>query len=189
MRPVTYIGTTALALAFSSAILGQSRLYEDFVPEGSLHLGQAMASMSREALIKQKPLYEAVTAAGIKDADIADGSLVAVRIFCCGGITKELSAEVSNSRLVFVPRGYEVGPDDIVEFRVGHAAKGKVSPVLNTVTGVVQKGGTGAETCWWDPRDETKWLRVLFCDWMPAKGWVKQEGVNPAWFKPAEHRR
>jgi len=39
--------------------------------------------------------------------------------------------------------------------------------------------------CWWDPKNDELWLRVLYCDWMPNEGWIKQNGINPAWFKPA----
>ena len=118
------------------------------------------------------------------DADIVDGSVVAARIFCCGGITKELSAEVRNSLFLYVPKGQDVGPGDIVELRVGHPAEGSNPAVMNSVTRIVQKSGKEDGTCWWDPKNDRLWQRILYCEWMPKEGWVKQGGMTPAWFKP-----
>jgi len=162
----------------------QSRVYEDFVPAGSLHLGQVMTAAKRDDIVRIKPLYESVKTTGISDADIVDGTVVAVRIFCCGGITKESSSEISNSLFLYVAKDVEVGIGDIVEFRVGHVAAGGTPALINSVTRVAQKSGKDEGTCWWDPKNDRLWLRVLYCDWMPAEGWIKQGGVSPAWFKP-----
>ena len=56
-----------------------------------------MVAAETEQIMKMEPLYEAVKTTGIDDADIIDGTVVAVRIYCCGGLTKESSSEVRNS--------------------------------------------------------------------------------------------
>jgi hypothetical protein len=162
----------------------QSRAYEDYVPAGSLHLGQVIAIAKRDEVVKMKPLYEAVKTTGVDDADIVDGTVVAARIFCCGGLTKESSSEVRNSLFLYVPKGIEVGMGDIVELRVGHIAQGGSAALMNSVTRVVQKSGKDEVACWWDPKNDRLWQRVLYCDWMPKEGWIKQEGMGPAWYKP-----
>jgi len=169
----------------ATSCLAQSKAYEDFVPAGSLHLGQVTAAAKTEQIMKMKPLYEAVKTTGIDDADIVDGTVVAVRIYCCGGLTKESSSEVRNSLFLYVPKGMGVDIGDTVEFRVGHVAEGGKSAVMNTVTRIVQKSGKDDGACWWDPKNDKLWLRVLYCEWMPKEGWTKQEGISPAWFKAA----
>jgi hypothetical protein len=173
------------ALLFAgTSFAEQSRVYEDYVPTGALHLGQVMVAAKSDQIFKMKPLYDAVKTTGIDDADIVDGSVVAARIYCCGGITKELSAEVRNSLFLYVPKGLDVGPGDIVELRVGHPAEGGNSAAMNSVTRIVQKSGKDDSTCWWDPKNDSLWQRILYCEWMPSEGWVKQGGMTPAWFKP-----
>ena len=123
-----------------------------------------MTAAKRDDIVRIKPLYEAVKTTGISDADIVDGTVVAVRIFCCGGITKQSSSEVSNSLFLYVPKDVEVGIGDIVEFLVGHVAEGGTPALINSVTRVVQKSGKDEGTCWWDPKNDRLWLRVLYCD-------------------------
>ena len=178
---ILLVGTLSIA---GTSFAEQSRAYEDYVPAGALHLGQVIAAAKRDEIFKMKLLYEAVKTTGIDDADIVDGSVVAARIFCCGGITKELSAEVRNSLFLYVPKGQDVGPGDIVELRVGHPAEGSNPAVMNSVTRIVQKSGKEDGTCWWDPKNDRLWQRILYCEWMPKEGWVKQGGMTPAWFKP-----
>jgi len=178
------------ALLFCGLLAGkpcfaeQSRVYEDYVPAGSLHLGQVIAAGKRDQIMNMKPLYEAVKTLGVDDADIADGTVVMARIFCCGGFTKESSAEVRNSLLLYVQKGMDAGLGDMVELRVGHVAEGGNPAVMNSVTRIVQKSGQDDGTCWWDPKNDRLWQRILYCEWMPKEGWIKQEGMTPAWFKP-----
>ena len=177
---IVFLGT----LIAGASLAAQSRAYEDYVPAGALHLGQVIEAAKRDEILKMKLLYEAVRTTGIEDADIVDGTAVAARIFCCGGITKELSAEVRNSLFLYVPKGLDVGLGDIVEFRVGHPAEGGSPAVMNSVTRIVQKSGKDDGKCWWDPKNDRLWQRILYCEWMPAEGWVKHDGMAPAWFKP-----
>ena len=135
---ILLVGTLLVA---GTSFAAQSRIYEDYVPAGALHLGQVIDAAKRDQILKTKALYEAVKATGADDADIVDGSVVAARIFCCGGITKALSSEVSNSLFLYVPKGLDVGLGDIVELRVGHPAEGGNLAVMNSVTRIVQKSG------------------------------------------------
>jgi hypothetical protein len=183
-------GAIMAALLFPGLLVSQacfaeqSRAYEDYVPAGSLHLSQVIAVATRDQIVKMKQLYEAVKTMQVDDADITDGRVVAARIFCCGGLTKESSSEVRNSLFLYVPKGMDVGLGDIVELRVGHVAEGGQPALMNAITRVVQKSGNDDGACWWDPKNESLWQRVLYCEWMPKEGWIKQGGMGPAWFKP-----
>ncbi|MBI3621521.1 MAG: hypothetical protein HY208_04965 [Nitrospirae bacterium] len=158
------------------------RIQYDEVPANSLHLGEAMVVFHRSDVLKDesKPTYAALLAAGIKDSDIKDGSLVFVRIYCCGGPNERVSAPI-----LYVPSGLEVKQGDIVEFVAGRRPqKGDVG-LLNIATRIVQRYDERSPSCRWDPPDNRLWQRVLYCDWMQESGWVKQGGIAPAWFKPA----
>jgi hypothetical protein len=138
----------------------------------------------RIEVVQNKPLYDAIIASGIKDSEIVDGSVIVARIYCCGGMTENLSSEKANARVLYVPKGLNVALGDIVEVRAGRPPENKDAGLLNIVTRVVQRYGVENGNCWWDPKDDRLWLRVLYCDWMPREGWVKQEGLHPAWYKP-----
>ncbi len=75
----------------------------------------------------------------------------------------------------FIPAEIEVEAGDIVEIRTGSLPKGGKSSV-NTIVRVVQKKDDPAGTCRWEPRDRN-YSRVLYCDWMPEKGWVRYKGT------------
>lgn len=90
-----------------------------------------------------------------------------------------------DSRVLHVPRPLKLELGDFVEFKVGRPPENDDGGRLNTVTRVVAKQGDKLESCWWDPRNDRLWQRVVYCDWMSKEGWVKQGGVSPAWYKPA----
>ena len=155
------------------------RIHSDIVPTGSMRLEQVMEIGKRADILQYKELYEAIIASGIKDSEIKDGSVVVARITCCGGPSEKL-----DSRMLFVPKEINVALGDIVEVRVGRPPEKGDAGMLNTVTRVVQKDGDNDGKCWWDPKDERLWLRILYCDWMPKEGWVKQGGLDSAWYWP-----
>lgn len=130
-------------------------------------------------------LHRAIQAAGVSDAALVDGSVVAARIYCCGGVSRDYSAEYANSIHLYVPPDMRVGPGDFVEFKAGRPPEQGDSGRLNTVIRIVARRGDQPETCWWDPRNPKLWLRVVYCTWMPREGWVRQGGIYPAWYKPA----
>jgi len=161
------------------------RIESDFVPVGSLRVAQVVQVAKRDEILKAEVLYKAMIAAGVSDSDLEDGSVVVARIYCCGGPTRELSAEYANARMLYVPKGTKTGLGDFVEVKVGRPPKQGDGGFLNIVTRVVSKNGDQQPSCWWDPRNESLWLRVAYCDWMPKEGWVKRGGTSPAWFKRA----
>lgn len=174
-----------LALLVGTGCSNNLQIHTDFVPPDSLRLAQVMVLGKRADIVQAKPLFDAILAAGIPDGEIVDGSVVMARIFCCGGITDNMSSEKVNSVILFVPKDVKVGLGDIVEVRVGRPPKDGDAGKLHTVIRVVQQYGGNEKSCWWDPKDNRLWLRVLYCDWMPDEGWIKQGGTNPAWYKPA----
>ena len=149
-----------------------------------MRLGQVAVITKRADILQNKWVYKALIASGIKDSEVSDGCVVAARIFCCGGITDNSSSEKANARIIFVPKGIDVALGDIVEFTVGRNPDKGDGGQLNIVTRVVQKYEYADGSCWWDPKDDRLWLRILYCDWMPREGWVKQGGINPAWYRP-----
>lgn len=176
-----------IILLFVGCGVSTLRIHTDFIPAGSLRLGQVMYVVKRSDILtdQNKPTYEALIASGIKDSEIKDGSVVWARIFCCGGITKKYSSEVAGSLLFYVPQSLNVSLGDIVEVSSGSPPEKGDAGIINTVTRVVQKNSENYNKCWWDPKNDRLWLRVLYCDWMPREGWIKQTGSYPAWYKPA----
>jgi hypothetical protein len=185
-KAVIVLPIVSLAMALAACASGTvlDKYQSDYVPAGSLRLGQAMQVAKGEEVLKDKQLHDFVTASGVSDSDIENGSIVLARIFCCGGLTRSTSSEVANARVAYVPPELHVGPGDIIEMRVGHAAQAGVPAVMNRATKVVQRSEHDDGSCWWDPRNDRLWLRILYCTWMPKEGWVKQGGINPAWYKP-----
>jgi hypothetical protein len=161
------------------------RIQSDFVPVGSLRVAQVMAIAKRTEIVQMKEVYNAIIASGVNDSEIVDGSVVVARVYCCGGISEDFSSEVVNARMLFIPRGLNVARGDMVEVRTGRPPKNEDAGLLNTVTRVVEKYEENKNiwNCWWDPKNDRLWLRVLYCNWMLKEGWVKQGGTYPAWFK------
>lgn len=167
------------------------RIQSDVVVQpDALRLAQVMVVATRDDIVRAEA-YEAILTAGVPDEDLSDGSVVLARVYCCGGISQNLSEEFQHRTMLLVPKGMKVGLGDIVELRVGRPPREGDGGKLNTVTRLVQavdeqerRSREKSETCWWDPKDDRLWLRVLYCDWMPTEGWKKQEGSYPAWFKP-----
>lgn len=177
----------SLLLVVGCATSSISRVHSDHFPPESLRVAQVVAVSTRAQIDKMKgsQLYEDILAAGTADSELVDGSLVAVRIYCCGGTTKESSAEYANTLFLIVPKGMTLEGGEFVEYKVGRARLKNDGGRLNTVTRVVARQGDNPESCWWDPRDDRLWLRVAYCAWMPGEGWVKQGGITPGWYKPA----
>lgn len=172
-------------MMIASGCATQLRIHSNFVPEGSLRLAQVVDLGKRADLIAySKETYDAILASGVSDAEIVDGSVVLARVYCCGGITPEASSERVSAITLFVPSSLKVEQGDMVELRAGREPKKGMAGSINTVTRVVQKYEAKEEHCWWDPKNDRLWLRVAYCDWMPAEGWVKQGGDHPAWYKP-----
>jgi len=161
------------------------RIQSDLVPAGSLRVAQVM-HITKRAEITNSDMYKSIIATGISDSELIDGSVVVARIYCCGGISDELSSEFRHRRMLYVPKSIKVELGDFVEVKVGRPPENGDSGLLNMVTRVVAKQGESHESCWWDPNNPRLWLRVPYCEWMPKEGWVSQGGLYPAWYKPAQ---
>ena len=180
------IALVLLLLPFVSACSTPPlRIQSDVVSAGSLRVAQVVFIASREQILKVEA-YTSIIAAGIADSDLTDGSVVMARVYCCGGIGKELSSEFVTRLMLYVPKGLQLGLGDFVEVKVGRPPEHGDSGRLNTVTRVVAKyEDNKTSSCWWDPRDDRLWLRIVYCEWMSNEGWIKQGGISPGWFKPA----
>jgi hypothetical protein len=178
------------AAFISTACATPLRIQHDVVPMGSLHSAEVTDVATRNEILKAEA-YKAIIAAGVADSELVDGSIVMARVYCCGGITEHFSVENIDRIMAYVPRGLKVMRGDFIEVKVGRPPENGDSGLLNTVTRVIQgyeerirKSNDPSETCWWDPKNDRLWLRVVYCNWMPKDGWIKQGGSYPAWYKP-----
>ena len=166
----------ALCLAAINASSGCSVSAEKLGEAGTLHAGGVVEVLTRKDILASQGIHESLIGSGVADSAITDGSVVIVRTLCCG------SPNTSNPHGMFNPLGLTIHVDDVVEFLwAGGSA-------VNSVTRVLQPAGLVDGPCWWDPKDEKLWRRVMYCNWMPQQGWVKQEGqMVIGWYKPAGH--
>lgn len=173
-----------LVLAFSTPLLAscetpRSRLHGSYVPEGSLRVAEVVALATREEIVANDRIYEALIDQGIDD--IQDGDIAAGRVSCCGGPNEQETAI-----WVYVPPDIEVAVGDIVEVRSdkvvleGESGKG-TKP--NTVTRVREKSYAVNKQCRWVPENPSLWTRRLYCDWMEEEGWEEQSGLFDHWIK------
>lgn len=124
-----------------------------------------------------------LVAHGVDVASIADGTLVFARLLCCRDNMKPSTAVA-----LYNPLGIKVSPGDFIEIRVGDTKPKAGTPDgFITVTRVLQRADQPDGKCWWEPRMEGLWMRYVFCEWMPAEGWVwNTKKLDPTWYKPAE---
>ncbi|HJV64804.1 MAG TPA: hypothetical protein VJ550_03625 [Geomonas sp.] len=173
---LSWAAFTLLISACSSSL----PIHTDFaVPDDSLRLAQMLELEKRDTVIKTKEVHEAILASGLAESSIVDDSVGVARIYCCGGV-----GEGSLTIITYIPQGIDVQPGDIVELKIGHSPEKGRAGAMNTITRVVQRRGDKEGHCWWDPKDDRLWQRVLYCDWMQQEGWKKQGGMSPAWYRP-----
>ncbi|MBS0580603.1 MAG: hypothetical protein JSR36_15205 [Proteobacteria bacterium] len=141
----------------------------------TLHAVQVVEVETRADILASRGMHEALAGAGVSDAAIADGSVVTARLMCCG------PPESSNPHGFYNrdPKSLPLSVGDVIEVRLGGDSK------VNEVTRVLQPANQADGPCWWDPKDDRLWRRVMFCEWMPTEGWVKQGGVYSGWYKAA----
>jgi hypothetical protein len=144
-------------------------------------LAQIVYIASREELVREGArVYQSMLASGVKDSDIRNGSLVFGRVECCGGPNEKASA-----MFLYVPSDATPALGDIVEIIVGQEPSDGRQGTPNTVTGVRQKANDPTGGCRWDPPDDRLWMRILYCEWMPAEGWVELKAtLTHKWVKP-----
>lgn len=166
----------AVAAIMINGCTSMSMISSD-VPQNSLRLMQIVAIGSRDDIFRGG-FSEEFRKVGISESEIHDGSLVAGRIYCCGG-----TAEGPTRQYAYVPTGLDIHHLDIVEIRTGISPSQNERGVLNTVTRVIQKSGVQDGRCRWIPPDPGLWMRVLYCDWMKEEGWIEQTGWYHTWLK------
>jgi hypothetical protein len=152
------------------------------VPDNSLRVVEVVGFASRDEIISNRDeIYDPLIASGISDEEIVDGSVAAGIAFCCG---RHL-ANTSKS-FFFVPKGVQIGIGDIVEIKSGRVRTRDNPGAVNRASQVRQKKGDETGSCRWDPPDK-ELGQILFCDWMPAEGWVKDRekgrGLSEVWIK------
>lgn len=168
-----------LACAISNA--STSRLYPPSDDEtGGLRLVQVIHLATREEILKFGEQLEHLHASGIKDSDFRDGSVAAARIYCCHRSTDEGTAI-----WFYSPPDLQVQVGDLTVVRMGRKATKKDAGTVNVAVEVREHKDTPNSQCSWDPPDETKWRRLLYCKWMPAEGWtLKKSFLHETWWKP-----
>lgn len=174
------IGLLALLVVVTSCA-ATSRLHAQHVPEGSLRLGEVMALATRAEILENELIYETLITTVAEDAELEDGTLIAARVFCCGGAN-----EFETMIWAYAPlkAGIEVG--DIAEIRSGRRVKEGQSAkgmMPNVVTQVREKRGAASRHCVWKPEDPALWARSIYCDWMEDEGWTQQPGLWNVWIK------
>lgn len=176
-RLISVVFTCAAMMCLSSCAT-HSKVYPPISDDiGVLRLGEVVYLATRNEILTLGMHYQNLIASGISEDDIHDGSLVAARVYCCGGNIEESSAP-----LVYVPPGLHVEVGDIIEIKMGRAPSGQKTGSVNTATSIRQRG-LSAGSCRWIPDNPSLWMRVLYCDWMKDDGWVEREGLYNTWLK------
>ena len=172
-----------ICLACTISNASTSRLYPPSDDEtGGLRLVQVMQLATREEILKLGEQLEHLHASGIKDSDFRDGSVAVARIYCCNRFTEEGTAI-----WFYAPPDLQVLVGDLVVVRMGRKATKKDGGTVNLAVEVRERKDTPNSQCSWDPPDETKWRRLLYCKWMPAEGWtLKKSFLHETWFKPPD---
>lgn len=171
---------SAATLLFSAVVIAA-----DPHPRGTRVAAMVVQVASLEEIMSSgdKGILGRLRSQGIPDDQLSDGSIAAGIVYCCGGkISKE-------TMLVFyVPPNFRAAVGDVAEIALGHTPtkkqskngdKGSINQALQVRESLNDESGQ----CRWDPENETLWMRVLFCEWMPSDGWVYRDGLNKGWFK------
>jgi len=176
------VAAVVAGAAASVASAATSRLYPPSDDEaGGFRLVQVIHIASRQDILNLTTQLQILHDAGIKDSDFKDGSLAMARIYCCHESTDEGTAI-----WFYVPAEQQVKIGDLVVVKMGRKqSKGDLGAV-NTAVEVREHADDPNTQCSWDPPDESKWRRMLYCKWMPAEGWsLKKSFLHETWFKAA----
>jgi hypothetical protein len=148
---------------------------------GWLRVAVVDIAATRAELVGEPKLHERLLSAGVKDEEIAAGSVVRVVIHCCDG------PEPLNYGVAYVPPGLQVQRSDLVEIRVAPDPKGNGLDRLNVVTQIREVHDTEPSRCRWVPPEPGLWRRTIHCDWMTEEGWqeVRSWGLPILYTKQA----
>ncbi len=170
---------TLLACDVCSA--GTSRLYPPTKSHtGALRLAQITHLATREEILKLGDHLQHLLDSGLKESDLQDGSVGVGAVYCCHPSTEEGTAI-----WFYVPSNIPVQMGDIVLIRMGRKGDKKDPGQVNTLVEVREKKDAPDSRCSWEPKNDRMWMRVLYCNWMPAEGWTLDNGLYKAWLKRA----
>jgi len=183
---VRHVALAILILAFAGTAHGKdgapSRLFPYYEDDtGVLRLGQVVHVGTREEIVDSGPHYQLLLSTGISAADVVDGRVIVVRVYCCGGRIEE-----DQALWVYVPPTITVQEGDFVELRMGRVPADGDPGVVNAVTAVRQAATqTEVPSCRWDPDNPSLWMRIVYCDGIEQQGWVQRKGIRKMWYQPA----
>ena len=127
--------------------------------------------------------YGRMRAEGIPGEDIVrNGSVAMGIVYCCGGKISE------KTRLMFyVPPALTLAVGDVVEVKLGRTAdrKKRDPSLINRAVARHESLEDASGECRWLPENDALWMRVLYCEWMEARGWAYAGGLEPTWYLPA----
>lgn len=157
-----------------------SRLFPQFASDaGKLRLAEVMALATRGEILNMGSNLDYLLTSGLKDADFQDGSIAMARVMCC-----HARSDMASSIWFYIPSTLKVQVGDFVVVRMGRKPEKNDSGIINEAFEIREHRGAPDSQCYWDPPDETKWARVLFCKWMPAEGWtLKKRFIDKTWLK------
>lgn len=172
----------ALLLFLTHASMPQAHAADRARAEGSHVLVAVMDLALREQIMADPGAMDLLHASGVGDEAIRDGSVAVGIKYCCGG-------KISRDTMVmfYVPEGFTVAIGDVVEIETGRAANKRkgISGRVNRAVRIHESFEDETGACRWDPENDKLWMRVIYCDWMEAEGWLWQGGLNKTWYKPA----
>jgi TPR repeat protein len=157
-----------------------SRLQPRFDKDAGIHrLAQVARIASRQDVVAMGDQRQLLYDAGISDANLGDGRVVSARVYCCGGPNEE-----SEAIWVYVPPSTEVVVGDVIEVRMGDPKASGSLAAINVVQRIRAKPEEVPAKCHWDPPDDYKWARNLYCEGIEQEGWVHRGGIYNMWMKP-----
>jgi hypothetical protein len=172
------VGAAAPAGAKNGA---PSRLFPYYEEDaGVLVLGQAMYVGTRREIVESGEHYRFLLSTGIADADITDGRMAVIQLYCCGG---KISAD--QAIWAYVPPDVNVEPQQILEVRMGRVPREGDPGVVNAVTVIRQQATDSSGPCRWEPDNPSLWMRVVHCDGLEQQGWVQRGKWRKLWYRPA----
>jgi len=181
VRPTVVLVFTALALVpLTLFAKPHSRLQPRFDKDAGIYrLAQVGGIASRQDIVSMGEQRHLLDDAGISDADLGDGRVVSARVYCCGGPNEE-----SEAIWAYVPTSIEVVVGDVIEVRMGDPKATGSLAEINLVLRIRAKPDELPAKCHWDPPDEGKWARNLYCEGIEQEGWVHKGGIYNMWMKP-----
>lgn len=163
------------------ASAGTSRLYPPTKSHtGALRLAKITHIGTREEILKLGDHLQHLLDSGLKDSDLQDGSVDVGIVYCC-----HQSTEDGTAMWFYVPPNIPVQLGDIAVIRMGRKGDKKDPGQVNTLVEVREKKDAPDSQCSWEPKDNSMWMRVLYCKWMPAEGWTRDNGLYKTWLKRA----